>query len=641
MFTVLMGFAALGIDIGRFYAERRFIQDAVDASALACAKTYSQGGNVVAAWDAGNNLLQDRNLHGNPLGIALTYAARGSEVYDGGVVEVHNLNSGILPTNTFGAGCRVAITVDVPTFLIKILSPALNTITMTTRGYAQSRTGMLPSVVQRFANPPGPGNGSINQFIDHVMAENQDYQCTSTNSAACTIASTTNPGREFVIFGQAAKATNDSSFRGFIGLDIRDFTTVDGSGNLIHEQTSPGIAYNLVPSTTTVNTLKDYESAWILEGYPGPDLCVVDYPATFLPCAQIAAINGSSAGIFVEDYFTRFNVGDKLLLQMYDGTVKTVPDFNISSGTLTLPATGSRTSSVVYTFSPQFATSGAQVTTTLIPDNGTMTDDAGTSTNPFLNGCATLSSPEFTVNPTVGGQSSYTQTWNAITTNNCDRGIFQAWVRGTSSAPYQSRIHETLVNINVDNQQRDFSLVASDSYASILAPGTQADYVIRVTTASGGATKWTGNNLLTLSWAKCPTTTDASILPPEVLVCGIDGNFLSTSVANVDPGEDHTLNVRTTLARSGETYRGWVRVTGLDDVTNKRVTHLLEVKLEVGLVAGGVTQYVDVLGYTVFVVTAIDSNDVYGRAITGVYADPNDPALAIGRKIRLIPWEMP
>jgi hypothetical protein len=39
MFTVLMGFAALGIDVGRFYSERRFVQDAVDAAALAGART--------------------------------------------------------------------------------------------------------------------------------------------------------------------------------------------------------------------------------------------------------------------------------------------------------------------------------------------------------------------------------------------------------------------------------------------------------------------------------------------------------------------------------------------------------------------------------------------------------------------------
>src|SRR6266540_568226 len=643
MFTVLMGFAALGIDVGRFYAERRFIQGAVDSAALACAYRYAHGGVAADAWNAADLVLQNRNLRGNPLGLGvLPYAAQGSEVYADGIVEPHNLIDGILPVTTNGRGCRVAITVAVPTFLIKIISPALNTITMTTQGYAKSKSGMLPTVVTRYANPPGPGTGTANTFFDHVMAENQDYQCTVANPAACTVATVDNKGREFVIFGQAAKATNDSSFRGYIGLDIRDFTNTDGSGNLLHEQTSPGVAYNLVPSTATTNTLKDYESFWILEGYPGPDLCVVA-SGTFLPCGQIAAINGSSSGIFVEDYFDRFKIGDKLLLQMYDGTVKTVPDFNVSSGTLNLPANGTRISSVTYTFSPQFAISGAQVTTTLIPDNGTMTDDAGTSTNPFLNGCATHATPpaDFTVNPTGGGQSSYNQTWNTITTNNCDRGIFQAWVRGTSSAPYQTRVHESLVNINVDNQQRDFSLTSSDSYAAIAAPGTQANYVIRVTTASGGSTKWTGNNLLTLSWAGCSLSTDPSILPPEVLVCGVDGNFLTTSVANVDPGEDHTLNVRTTLARAGETYRGWVRVTGLDDVTNKRVTHLLEVKLEVGVVSGGATQYVDVLGYAVFEVTAINSNDVSGRAITGVYADPNDPAIAIGRKVGLVPWEMP
>ena len=197
------------------------------------------------------------------------------------------------------------------------------------------------------------------------------------------------------------------------------------------------------------------------------------------------------------------------------------------------------------------------------------------------------------------------------------------------------------MTVNVGGQQRDFSLASSDAYAAVPGPGTQADYVMRTTTSNSGSTKWTGSNLLTLSWAKCPTTTDASILPPEVLVCGIDGNFASTSISNVDPGEDHTLNVQTLLARSDEVYKGWVRETGLDDVTNKRVTHLLQVTLEVGVVAGGTTQYVDVLGYTVFKITQIDSNDVSGRAVTGVYSDPNDLALSAGKKIGLVPWEQP
>jgi Flp pilus assembly protein TadG len=637
MFTVLMGFAALGIDVGRFYSERRYIQDAVDAAALACAYSFGHGGDNVAAWAAGDAILQNRNLKANPLGVAVTYSAQNSETYDG-IVDPHNLISGILPVTTNGRGCRVAITVDVPTFLIKILSPSLNTITMTTQGYAKSKGGMLPTVVTRYANPPGPAAvDAANQFHDRTMAEGQDWQCSTTTTAGCTVASEANPGREFVIFGQAAKATNDASFRGYIGLDIRDFTTVDGSGNLIHE------AYNSVPPDVTVNVLKDYESSWILDSsYPGPDICDV-LIGTFQPCAQIAVINGSSSGQFVTDYETRFDVGDLLMLQMYDGTVKTVPDFNITSGTLLLPLSGTATSTVIYTMSPQFALSGAQVTTTLIPDDGTMTTDGGGTplTNPFLNGCAVMSSPAFSANPTLPNQSTYTQIWNTITTTGCDKGIFQAWLRGTSSAPYTARVHETLVNINVGSQARDFSLASSDAYAAIAGPGTQADYVIRTTTANSGSTKWTGSNLLTLSWAKCPTTTDTSILPPEVLVCGIDGNFGSTSVGSVDPGEDHTLNVQTFLARSGEVYKGWVRETGLDDVTNKRVTHLLEVTLEVGVVAGGTSQYVDVLGYTVFKITAITSNDVTGRAVSGVYTDPDDIAVSAGKKIGLVPWEQP
>jgi hypothetical protein len=630
MFTVLMGFAALGIDVGRFYSERRYIQDAVDASALACAYKYAAGGVVADAWAAGDAVLQQRNLLGNPLGIDVTYAALGSEVYDPTVAD-HNLISGILPVSTNGRGCRVAITVQVPTFLIKIVSPALNTITMTTRGYAKSKTGFLPSVVQRYANPPGPGNGNTNQFIDHVMAENQDYNCTTLSEAGCNTASIASPGREFVLFGQSAKATNDSSFRGYIALDIRDFTTTDGSGNLVHD------AYNAVSPTASVNTLKAFESAWINEGYPGPDICVVQ-TGNFAPCAQLAVLNGSSSGIFVEDYENRFRIGDKLLLQLYDGTVKTVPDFNVTSGTLTLPSSGTRTSTIQYTMSPQFATSGATVTTTLIPDDGTITDDAGGTAgqNPFLSpACATVGS--FNSNPTPGGQSNYTQNWLGITTSGCDKGIFQAWIRGESSAPYTSRVHEVLVNINVDNQLRDYSLVTSDAFESVASPGTQANYTINVTTGSG-STRWTGSNLITLSWAKCPTSTSLAL--PEVLTCGVDGNFLANSVNNVDPGESHVFNVQTFLARSNEIYKGWVRATGVDE-NNKRVTHLLEITLEVDVTAGGATQYADVIGYTVFQVTAIDSNEVLGRAITGSYADPNDPALAVGRKIGLVPWEEP
>jgi hypothetical protein len=649
MFTVLMGFAALGIDVGRFYSERRYLQDAVDAAALACARAYAQTGTASGAWAAGDLLLQDRNLLGNPLGIAVPYPRPFGDplIYDGASVP-HNLIGGILPVNTNGLGCRVAVTVQVPTFLIKIVSPALNTITMTTRGYAKSLGGFLPSVVKRWENGPGPGNGNTNQFIDHIMKDGNDYQCSIASTSApgmCIVAQNVigEKGREFVLFGQDAKATNDSSFRGYIALDIRDFTTTDfGSPpQLIHTQNNG--FFNQVDVTTGVNTLKDLEANWINQGYSGPDICPVE-AGNFKPCAQLAVLNGSSSGIFVENYEDRFRIGDKLLLQLYDGTVKTVPDFNISSGTLVLPNNGTGTSTVQYTMSPQFAASTATVTTTLIPDNGTMTTDGGgtAATNPFLNGCATMSTPAFSANPTLPNVTTYLQTWNTITTSGCDKGIFQAWLRGVSSAPYQSRVHETLVNINVGGQARDFSLTSSDAYVAANGPSdpVSADFVIRTTTGTG-STRWTGSNLLTLSWAKCPTFTDPISLIDEVLTCGIDGVIGATTVTNMDPGENHTFNVLTGGASSGQVYKGWVRETGLDDVTNKRVTHLLELRLDVGVDPGGATQYADVLGFAVFEVTQINSNEVWGVAITGAYLDPNDPALAIGRKYGLVPWEEP
>jgi Flp pilus assembly protein TadG len=630
MFTMLMGFGALSVDLGRFYAERRFIQDAADAAALACARNYAQGGTLASAWAAADSILQDRNLKGNPLGLSVTYAPQGSEVYDQNIVLEQNLIDGILPVNANGYGCRVAVTLAVPTYMIKVLNPALNTISMITRAYAKAKGGFLPSVVQRYANPPGPGTGAANQFIDHVMAENFDYLCTTSSEVGCVAASMTSKGREFVLFGQNAKATNDSSFRGYIGLDIRDFTSESG-GLLVHE------AYNGLIGTETVNTLKDYESGWIISGYPGPDICVVT-PGNFDRCAQIAVINGSSSGIFVDDYNNHFRVGDILLLQLYDGTVKTVPDFSFTVPTLNVPATGAATSTVTYTYSDQFRISGATVTTTLIPDNGTLTTDGGGTPgiNPFLNGCATPGS--FTANPTPGGQNTYNQAWTGIASTACTKGIYQAWLRGESSAPYTSRIHETLVNVNVADQQRDYSLNGSDAYAIVASRGIQANLTIRVSTANSGSTKWVAGNAIRLSWAKCPTKDDDAA---DVLSCGIDGSFATSFVDNVDPGEDHVFNIDTNpaVATSGS-YLGWVRARG-DDENGKRVSHLLPVQVDINVTAGGVNQYVDVLGYAAFQVTVVNSNDVSGKAVTAAYYDPNDPNLAIAKKTVLVPWETP
>jgi hypothetical protein len=68
------------------------------------------------------------------------------------------------------------------------------------------------------------------------------------------------------------------------------------------------------------------------------------------------------------------------------------------------------------------------------------------------------------------------------------------------------------------------------------------------------------------------------------------------------------------------------------------------VKLTVAT-SGTSDEYVDILGFAVFRVSSVPAssnnspnNAILGYAISGVYADMNDPALRRGQVARLAPW---
>ena len=654
LFVLLMGFAALSLDVGRFYAERRFLQNAVDSAALACARAYSQGGSVQTSWNAADTVLQHFNLLGDPTSTVVTYPGAGDQVsgataaliYDGGIVSDQNLNAGIEPIAD-PVGCRVAVTVNVPTYFIKLLQPSLQSIGMTTRAYAKSIGGFLPSVTYKYSNGPGPGDGNTNNFIAWTMEEGQDYQCTVSSDAGCTPASVTDPGREHILMGAGAKATNDSSFRGYIALDIRDFQTVDGSGNPIHQ------AYNGVAPTASVNTLKSFEGNWIDNGYPGPDLCVVS-GVNFLPCAEVGALDGSSSGIFVSDYSNFFRVGDIIMLQLYDGTVKSIPDFTMQAPTLTVPANGTVTTSTIqYTMNTQFQASGSVIGTELYYEDGSLTGGPGdqSGSNPFMTGaiatCSDNSPPagrkicgSFVSNPTPPNVATYAQSWTSMTASGAAKGIYLAWLRGNATAPYDQRQHDSLVTLTVAGQQKDFNLNSSTGNVFVASPGVQADFPIAVRTNSG-STAWNGGNI-TLSWEQCPKFVDPVSGVTTQLSCRINGTGTSSVDVAVGSGSSvqATFNVDTSSASSDRTYSGWIRGYG-HDASGDPVNHLFQVTVQVNTTAGGVTNYVDVIGYAAFKITAISSNDVTGVAVSKYVLDPNDPAVAIARKIRLVPWETP
>ena len=662
LFVVLLAFAALSLDVGRFYAERRYLQNAVDSAALACARAYSQGGTVQSAWNAGDNVLQKFNLKGDPIGAAITYPGAGDQVsgylailsYDNNVVGDENLIGGILPIAS-PLGCRVAISANVQTYFIKLVQPNLTQIGMVTKAYATSRGGFLPSVTYKYSHGPGPGDGSTSNFINWTMQQGQDYQCTTTSDTGCTSASSTNPGREHVIFGEDAKAFNDPNFRGYIALDIRDFQTTDGASppNLIH-QTYDGVANN-----ADANTLKSFEAQWIGGGYPGPDICTVT-SGSFDKCAEIATIDGASAGIFVSQYSQFFRVGDTLLLQLYDGTVKTVPDFTLTAPNIAFPKNATvPTTSIAYTMNSQFAASTSVISTEVWFDDGIITNGAGdpSGSNPFITGAV---APGCTPNvPPAGGYTcgvitqnptpqnppggSYTQTWSNMTAVNAVKGIYLAFLRGNATAPYNTRQHDSIVTLTVDGQTHDFNMGSSGANVNVASAGIQADFPIQIRDGSGSSSWNGGANSIKLTWERCPSIIDVTTgLPTAVLTCKINGNA-ATSFVTTDVGSGSTVqatfNVDTTLASANTAYTGWIRAYGLDG-SHAPVNHLYQVIVDVGVTsAGGVQTYVDVLGFAAFRVTAITSNDVSGVAISPTVLDPNDPLLAIAKKIRLVPWD--
>jgi hypothetical protein len=54
--------------------------------------------------------------------------------------------------------------------------------------------------------------------------------------------------------------------------------------------------------------------------------------------------------------------------------------------------------------------------------------------------------------------------------------------------------------------------------------------------------------------------------------------------------------------------------------------------------SAGNQEYVDIVGFAVMRITAMDANTISAYAITPVIADPNDSRLRRGQVAKLVPW---
>ncbi|MEK6720547.1 MAG: pilus assembly protein TadG-related protein [Chloroflexota bacterium] len=618
--VILLAGAGLAIDVGRFYSERRFLQNAADAAALAAANALIRGESDANADAAARDVLT-RNFGVDPNGVTPTLPPV-TPVYEAGHAgDPLYLSNGILIT---GGDVRVAVANSIPYVFGGVVGLGSNQIGA--RARVNLNGNLLPIAVRRYVNAPGPQSGATSpcpgnqgQFMDFFATA--DTSCLGTDADA-VLRTNPGPGAAFdavtpggdpanhgpvvAILGQGAQPSNGADFRGFVALDIRNFAT-DVSQ----------LYYNKVTSGTTSNTLKAMEANWILNGgYPGPKFPSIVSPPD--PNDQIAIMSGNATGIAIDAVNSRFAPGKEILVLVYSGQTMAIPDFTISPpGTIVLPTSGLTASAGSFKVSRNQAFTGAVDLSTL--------SDALDAQNPMNTGSLLGGASPFTyspnpVTPSIGSGTSVSM--QNATTSGAPTGIYTLWVQGQAGSPYLTTKLEPFA-LQIGSVSRDFTLTSDSRQQTVASPGDTATFTLNLK-RSGPPFDGT----VTLS-ADTPLPTGAGAV--------------SFSANGVTPtpgsGTDVTLTINTGTMAPGQ-HSFVIRATGMNgDTPSVPVTHLLPLTIYVGTSSsGGNQEYVDITGFAVMRIASTNTNTVEAYAISPVITDMNDPQLRRGQVARLVPW---
>jgi hypothetical protein len=611
----IMAAAGLAFDIGRFYSEKRFLQNAADAGALAIANALIRGENATDAEAEGRDVLT-RNLLGSPTGTVASVTLT-PQYETGHPGDPDYLSSGILIA---GSNIRVAVRSDVGYTFGRVIG--LGSAVVGGKARVMSRGDLLPIAVRHYINAPGPYAGAVapcdgntNHFQDLVATANTSCLGSTTDAS---LRATPNPGLPFnattpdddpvnhgpiiALVGQGADPSNAASFRGFVALDIRNFQSQSPPSNVF---------YNGVTSGTNANTLKAMEAGWVATGYPGPDFPPVMVPPD--PNDQVAIIDGNSSGIIVDAINERYSPGEEILAAVYSGTVSSIPDFAYTvASTATINTNQTRNNVITMNVTKNAAFTGV-VETSAFPDWGDAGHPWGTTLTPL------------TFNPSPLTPAG-TVTWSTFQTTGAPTGVYTVWIQGHSSSPVLLD-HFYPVGISIGSVNRDFSTSAGTTVAIANTGGTGTG-TVTVSTTNNNSTYFNGTVNLSVEGGA-----DAN----GVLPTGIGAVSVSPSTITLNRG----TSTNATISVDGGTlgpgvYSLTLRVTGTNS-NGQPVTRLVPITVTIAT-ASTSNEYVDILGFTTFRITSIDSNAVYGYAISGVYADMNDPALRRGQVARLVPW---
>ena len=615
--TGLFAAAGLAFDVGRFYSERRFLQNSADAAALAAGNALIRGETVSQA-DARARESLTANFAHSPSGVIPTLPPVTPVYEPGHAGDPEFLINGILIS---GSEIRVAVQNPVGYTFGRIVGLDRSTI----GGQARVLTNgnMLPIAVRRFVKLTGPTPGAVSpcpedqgQFMDFFATGYTSCLGSESNAALRTAPNagsafdSTNPGSDSVnhgpiveILGSGADPDDGSDFRGFIALDIRNF---QAAGTQLY--------YNGVTASTGSNTLKDMEANWVtVGGYPGPMFPVTMTPPD--PNDQVAAMSGNSTGLVIDKMLERYVVGDEILIAVYPGSVLAIPDFTLSpQPTLELPTTGPMLSSASIKAGKNQSFTGVIALSTLA--------DTLDPQNPMVTGALIGPQPiTYTPNPvTPSLGSGTTVTLSNMTTVGAVPGVYALWIQGQAGSPYLTTKWLPAV-LKVGTVTRDFSINSSSSIEIAPNVGDTVTFHLKVR-REGSA---------------FGATVNLSLDGP--LPAGIGATSFSPSAVTPanGTGAASTLTINTGTMAPGR-HRLVVRVTGINNPGGQHVTHLLPLSVDVATGGGTNDNYIDIVGFAVMRIAEMDANTISAYAITPVISDMNDPQLRRGQVARLVPW---
>jgi Flp pilus assembly protein TadG len=617
----LFAAAGLAFDIGRFYTEKRFLQNAADAGALAGVDALIRGASQSEADAEIRSVLQD-NLANSPNGSNPALPPTTPQYESGHAGEAAYLSYGILVS---GCDVRVAVQSTVQYTFGRVVGLDANTIGG--RAHARCDGNMLPIAVRRYVNVPGPNSGATSpcpsdstQFTDFFSTADTSCLGTDTDASLRSVPSagmafdSIDPGSDpsdhgpvVAILGQGAQPSNNSDFRGFIALDIRNFQT-----------STSQLYYNGVTAGTTNNTLKSFEAGWISQGgYPGPAFPPVISPPD--PNDQVAIMSGNDTGVAIDAVNAHFAPGDEVLVAVYSGTTMEIPDFSVAAPAPIVIQPGETLANVgSFRVARNQAFSGTVTLTTLA--------DTLDPQNPMVTGALVGSDPiSYSPNPVTPslGAGTQVQMQDLTATAAAVPGIYTIWIEGQAGSPYLTTKY-TPVALQVGSVSRDFEITASAGQLDAVNTGDTATVDLDI--ARTGNKDFGGPISLSLDTPLPTGMGSVTFSPSSVTPVGKNG---ASSTLSIDTG---------TMAPG--TYRIVVRATGTNtDSSPHKVTHLLPLTLSVGMTgSAGNQSYVDITGFAVMRIASMDSNTIDAYAISGVYADMNDPALRRGQAARLVPW---